>query len=133
MFESKKIVAFFDADPAGIMFFGNLFRHIHAVYEEFLGCVHPEIDYFNHAELVFPIIHTEADYSVPFYLHEEMAVKISVSKLKTSSFEISYNIYGKNNKLKATAKTVHVCVQKVDMNKFKLPNELTDYLKRFAI
>ncbi len=131
MFESKKIVAFFDADPAGIMFFGNMFRHIHSVYEEFLSYVHPEKDYFNHKKLVFPIIHTEADYSTPFYLHEEMTIKIHVSKLKTSSFEISYNIYGKNNKLKATAKTVHVCVKKTDMHKCELPIELTSYLQKF--
>ena len=131
MYESKKTVAFFDADPAGIMFFGNLFRYIHAVYEEMLNSADTGINYFSHNSIVLPIIHTEADYITPFYMHERIKIIIKVSNLKTSSFELSYNIYGKNNKLKATATTVHVCVKKSTMQKCELPNELKNFLNSF--
>ena len=133
MYESKKTVAFFDADPAGIMFFGNLFKYIHSSYEEFLSKVNSKINYFNHDKVVLPITHTEADYFSPFYMHEALKVEVQVSKLKTSSFELSYKIYGSQAKLKATAKTVHVCVEKKSMKKTALPSELKKYLNENKI
>ncbi len=128
MYVSKKIIAFFDADPAGIMFFGNLFRYIHTVYEEMLNSSDTGINYFSHNKIVLPITHTEADYIAPFFMHEAIEIKIRVSSLRTSSFELSYQIFGKDNKLKATAKTVHVCVKKSDMQKCNLPDELMSFL-----
>lgn len=129
MFSTKVKVYFYDADPAGIIFYASLFKYVHAAYEEFLRNLHTERNYFFDTDYILPIIHAEADYVKPIKVGDELRIDVQVSALKNSSFEISYRFYMNDNQFAAIAKTVHVCVDKNAFKKIELPGEFYEKLK----
>ncbi len=129
MFEVKLRVNFFDADPAGILFFGNIFRLAHQAYEIFLTQILPDIDYFNN-KVLLPIVHSNADYKIPIKAGEVVKVKLFVSQLRKSSFELTYLFYSGEH-LKAIVQTVHVAVNKKEFKKIELPEALKNSLEKY--
>lgn len=123
MFAVKKRIDFYDCDPAGILFFGRIFNLAHHAYELFLEENSGGKNYFADKNILLPITHTEADYKSPIKAGEVVTIELSVSILKSSSFELSYKITN-NGTLCAEVKTVHVCINKSDWKKCELPEEL---------
>lgn len=132
MFNTKLKVNFFDADPAGIIFFASIFRYAHSAYEDFISHLKLNRDYFFDDELVLPIIHAEADYLKPIRVGDELKIDLQVSRLQESSFELSYKFL-LNDEPVATARTVHVCVSKNSFVKSELPVELSAGLGEYLI
>ncbi|MBM4172546.1 MAG: acyl-CoA thioesterase [Ignavibacteria bacterium] len=128
MFNTKITVNFFDADPAGIIFYANLFRFAHTAYEELMLNIKTEKNYFFDNDYVLPIVHAEANYIKPIKVGDDLDVKVIVTNLKKSSFELSYSFVNNNVEV-AAAKTVHVCVEKEKFEKSELPEELYNKLK----
>jgi 1,4-dihydroxy-2-naphthoyl-CoA hydrolase len=129
MFTTKVKVYFYDADPAGIIFYASLFKYVHAAYEDMMRSLHTERDYFFDKEYILPIIHAEADYVKPIKVGDELRIDVLVSLLKNSSFELSYKFYKDDSTFTAIAKTVHVCVLKEEFKKIELPKEFYNKLK----
>jgi 1,4-dihydroxy-2-naphthoyl-CoA hydrolase len=129
MFKSEVKVYFYDADPAGIIFYASLFKFAHSAYEELMKNFGLEKNYFFDDEIVLPIIHAEADYISPVKVGDKLIVSVDVSQLRESSFELSYKFTNDGGKLKASAKTVHVCVNKEGFKKVSLPEKLHEKLK----
>jgi YbgC/YbaW family acyl-CoA thioester hydrolase len=129
MFSSNQKVYFYDADPAGIIFYANIFKFVHVAFEDFIGSINPGKEYFTVADSVIPVFHAEANYLNPIKVGDELRIDVSVSVLKTSSFEMSYKIIKNQDQLAAEAKIVHVCVQKKNFKKTELPKDLFDKLK----
>ncbi|RMG79660.1 MAG: acyl-CoA thioesterase [Bacteroidetes bacterium] len=128
MFKIKERINFYDCDPAGIMFYGNIYRVTHKAYELFLEHLFPEQNVFTNQEVVLPIIHSEADYFNPLVTSDEVEVQIKVSSLKKSSFELNYEVI-KGEKICCSVKTVHVSVSKKTFEKIELPKELKERLE----
>lgn len=128
MFTTKVKVYFYDADPAGIIFYANLFKYIHSAYEDFMRSLNTERNYFFDKDYILPIIHAEADYVKPIKVADEIRIDVVVSSLRDSSFELSYKFYVFDDQIAATAKTVHVCVLKGEFKKSALPKEFYDKL-----
>lgn len=129
MFSSNQKVYFYDADPAGIIFFANLFKFAHVAFEDFIGNIHPGKEYFTVENSVIPVFHAEANYLNPIKVGDEIRIDVSVSILKSSSFEMNYKIYKDQTQLAAEAKIVHVCVDKKSFKKNELPKDLYEKLK----
>ena len=127
MFKFKRKIKFYEADSAGIMFFGNIFRIIHEAYEEFLQT--PQNDYFVKGDIVLPIVHTESDYFIPLKIHENIGINLTVSKLQDRSFELSYEVLNAEGKTAIKAKTIHVCVDNKNFEKVNLPEDLRELLE----
>ena len=128
MFTTNIKVYFYDADPAGIIFYANLFRFTHSAYEDMMRSFELERNFFFDRDYVLPIIHAEADYIKPIKVGEIITASIVVSQLKDSSFELSYTFTGSNDDIRAKAKTVHVCVDKKSFVKSNLPQDFYDKL-----
>ncbi len=124
MHTTKIKVFFYDADPAGIIFYSNIFKFAHSAYEEFMRSLKTEKNFFFDRDYVLPIIHTEADYLQPIKPGDELEIKLEVSRLKKFSFELSYTFYNSNKEITAKVKTVHVCVDKKNFKKIEMPEEL---------
>jgi YbgC/YbaW family acyl-CoA thioester hydrolase len=129
MFTTNVKVYFYDADPAGIIFYASLFKYVHAAYEDFLRSLHTERNFFFDKDYILPIIHAEADYVKPIRVGDELRIDVSVSAIRNSSFEISYRFYKNNGDFTAIAKTVHVCVIKEEFKKIELPKDFYNQLK----
>ncbi len=129
MFETKLRINFFDTDAAGILFFGNLFRLAHHAYELFLEKISPRRNFFDD-QVLLPIVHSEADYKAPLKAGDVTNVKLFVSKLGESSFELTYQFFCEGI-LKAQARTVHVSVDKEKFKKISLPSDLKNSLMKY--
>ena len=124
MFNSINKVYFYDADPAGIIFYASLFKFSHAAYEDFMRSLELNRDFFFDDEVVLPIVHAQSDYLKPLKVGDDLKIDVWVSKLMKSSFELSYKFHDADLDIAAIAKTVHVCVAKKDFKKTELPSEL---------
>lgn len=124
MFSTKAQVYFFDADPAGIIFYASLFKFVHTAYEDFMKSLHTERNYFFDENVVLPIVHAESDYKKPIKVGDILKINVTVSQVRESSFELSYIFYNENDALVAAAKTVHAAVDKASFKKTALPADL---------
>ncbi|MCX7875029.1 MAG: acyl-CoA thioesterase [Melioribacteraceae bacterium] len=127
MFTSNIKVYFYDADPAGIIFYASIFKYVHAAYEDFLRSLSTQRNFFFDQDYILPIMHAEADFVRPIKVGDELKVELVVSMLKKSSFEITYRFY-RDNEFTAMAKTVHVCVYKGKFEKIELPKDFYEKL-----
>lgn len=123
MFKVNRRINFFDCDPAGIIFYSRLFDFCHSAYEQLIESFSISEDYWNNSHYVVPIIHTECDYYSPIKYGDEIEIILSVSELRNSSFELTYNIIKKDEKC-ASVKTIHVFVDKEDWKKTNIPDEI---------
>ena len=128
----KQRINFYDCDPAGIMFYGNVYRLCHSAYENMIQEFMPEDDYWNSTIFVVPIIKTEASYHKPFLPGETASVEVEVTNLKTSSFELSYNCLNSKNELCIKVRTVHVFVERSTWVKMKMPVQVSKGLQKFT-
>jgi len=86
-------------------------------------------NYFFDSEIILPIIHAQSDYFSPIKVGETLIISVTVSQLRENSFELSYKFTDENDKIRASANTVHVCVRKHDFKKTHLPSDLIAKLK----
>ena len=128
MFKTNLRVNFYDCDPAGILFFANLYKFAHSAYEQMMENFNLEIDFFDDKNYVLPIIKSDAKFIKPIKAGDRLEVTILVSTLKDSSFELNYNFL-QNNFVLAEVKTVHVCVDKNSFKKIELPSFFKEALQ----
>jgi acyl-CoA thioesterase FadM len=129
MFNTFVDIKFYDADPAGIMFFANAFKLAHGVYEQFIKASPLGKDFFINDSFVVPIIHSEADYSKPILPDSTLKASLEVSKLRDSSFELTCVFFNKESREEyLRVKTVHVFVHKSSWKKMPVPVDFRKYL-----
>jgi len=133
MIKLQKKINFFDCDPAGILFYGKIFFVCHAAYEELVSSFELEKDYWQNDEFVVPIINSSADYLIPLKNGDTVLVEVTVSDLRTSSFELSYKCFNQRKELCAKVKTVHVFVDKKSWKKKELLPGITAKLQTHKI
>ncbi len=125
----KKIhqIRFREADPAGIMFFGNIYGICHDAFEDMIEGIGIGWDsYFNNKDLLIPLMKSEAEYRGSLVPGKHYEISIFFSQLKTSSFEITYNIQdilGPSPRICMIVKTVHVCLDAKTKAKIPLPTK----------
>ncbi|MEJ2194683.1 MAG: thioesterase family protein [Ignavibacteriaceae bacterium] len=129
MFTIKRKVNFFNCDPAGIMFYGNIFYFCHSAYENLISSFDLDFDYWNNDDFFVPIVHSSADYLKPLKYEDDVVIEINVTQLKESSFELSYNCKNQLGELCANVKTVHVFINKETWKKKKMDITINEGLK----
>jgi len=125
-FEHCFPIALHDTDAAGVLFFAHLFRHAHDAYEAWMARLGFPLDaVIRGGDLALPLVHAEADYRRPMRHGEKVGVTISVAELGEASFSIVYRFHVDGDKLAATARTVHVCIQPGEAGRRSLPESLS--------
>jgi 1,4-dihydroxy-2-naphthoyl-CoA hydrolase len=133
MITSKKKINFFDCDPAGILFYGNIFFFCHSAYEELVKSLQIEFDYWLNEEFIVPIIKSAANYLKPLKHGDDFAIEVCVAEIRESSFELNYKCSNQSGDVCAEVKTVHVLIDKKTWQKKELTPELKDGLKYHLI
>ena len=124
MISLKKKINFYDCDPAGILFYGNIFFICHSAYEELVSSFKLDTDYWQNNDFIVPIIKSSADYLKPLKNGDTVTIEVTVTNLRASSFELSYNCLNHDGELYATIKTVHVFLDKKSWKKKELLSEI---------
>lgn len=131
IFHTKKTLTFKEADPAGIMFFGNIFGFAHDAFEEFIvsaGYTYQE--WFGQRDLIIPIRHTDSNYLAPLKPGETYKIEVTVARIGETSFQMKY-VFTQNERSHAVVTMVHSVVDKKTMQKAALPSLLKARLEPF--
>lgn len=131
VFAVKRRINFYDCDPAGIIFYSRVFEFAHSAYEQLIQTIVNDENYWNNDKYIVPIIRSESSYVKPMKYGDEITINIIVSELRSSSFELSYNIVNVQGELLCNVKTVHVFVNKNSWEKFAIPEHIKNELRKY--
>lgn len=121
VFQTTKTLRFREADPAGIMFFGNIFGFAHDAFEEFIQAAgYAYKEWFGQSEVMIPIRHTSGDFTAPFRPGETYSVLVSVASFGETSFTMHYR-FQQGSTAHAEVKMVHAVVDRQTRRKTALP------------
>lgn len=121
VFRTQKTLTFKEADPAGIMFFGNIFGFAHDAFEPFIveaGYTYQE--WFGQRDVIIPIRHTEADFKSPFRPGQTYDIAVTVASFGETSFKMRY-VFTQKEKLHGTVTMVHSVLDGKTHQKLALP------------
>lgn len=133
-FIAKNKVRMHDTDMAGILYFARQFRFVHDTLEDFFEFEGYKLDdLFRHYSFIFVIAHAEADYIRPVTVGDELEIRLSIEKQGASSVTILYEIYRNEQELVGTAKTIHVCLDRISRTKMTIPDEVRSRFSKYCI
>ncbi|QVL47044.1 MAG: acyl-CoA thioesterase [Thiocapsa sp.] len=102
-----------DTDAAGRLFFGHLFRHAHDAYEAFMAQLGLPLErLIRDDEILLPLVHAEADYHRPLGQGDRVEVTLAIEEIRTRSFAVAYRFEADDGTLAATAKTIHLQINR---------------------
>ena len=119
-----------DVDAAGVVFFANVFRIAHDVYEQFLK----EMGYsfrerFAVGDFIIPVAHAEADYLHPLRVGDTIEISAAVTEIGDSSFAMMFQFADSDGRIVVRTNTIHVAVDGRTFRTMNLPEE---FKKRLA-
>lgn len=122
-----------DSDAAGVVFFANLFRIAHDVYEQFLKQMGYRFsERFAAGDFIIPIAHAEADYLHPLRVGDTVEIAASVTEIGERSFALQFRFTAEDGRLLARVKTVHVAVDGRTFRPTPFPEEFKKRLSAAA-
>lgn len=130
-FRSRFTLKFRDADPAQIMYFGNLFNFAHDAFEEFV--VHAGYTYrewFSKDLHIIPIRHAEADFLAPLRPGLTYEIDVVVALMRETSFQMKYTFLHEG-RVHGQVKMVHSVLDPKTMEKMPLPQTMRERLTPF--
>ena len=133
-FSRTVTIAFADADPAGIIFYGRLLGIAHRVFEEFTAAelVGRWEAWYSNGEWITPVRHTECDFHRPLRPGRQYDAELVVSKLGESSFEITTRFFehgGADRRPCAETRVVHVFAHPSRFEKLPIPASIRGRLE----
>ncbi len=124
---------FSQLDPAGILFFGEVFPMCAGVYEDFIGSLGFGWDeWFNHPEMASPVKHAEAEYFRPLRGGQVYEVNVEIVSLRTSAFEVAFALT-QGETLNCRVRIVHVFISKATGAKTAIPDAVRAAFTRAGI
>jgi 1,4-dihydroxy-2-naphthoyl-CoA hydrolase len=130
MFRTTKRITLRDTDAAGVLYFARYLAMAHDAYEEFMvsrGC-----DFRRHVtegEYLVPVVHAQSNYHRPLWLGDMVTIQVNVAEINRRTFHIAYELYGPDEQVAASCKTIHVAVNKQTGRAIPLPSDLLAMLK----
>ncbi len=123
---------FRQADPAGILFFAEIFKLAHDTYEAFLGHLgFTYQEWFANPEWAVPIRKSEANYQRPMLPPHSYDAEVSVSEIGETSFSIRYVFLGAGGETYATVDLVHTFINKERRQKMAIPSRVRHALETY--
>src|SRR3982750_2928673 len=93
-FSTRIRVRFGDADPAGLVYFVNIFHYFHVAMEEFFAarCGISYQELMAMERLGFPTVTVQAEFFAPLVYGDEAEVEVYVSRVGESSATFEYTL-----------------------------------------
>ena len=112
-FRTRIKVRFGDADPAGLVYFVNIFHYFHIAMEEFFAarCGISYEKLMADERIGFPTVKVEAEFFTPLVYGDEAEVEVYVSRVGEASATFEYGVRRVSDRqLCARATNVHVAM-----------------------
>lgn len=128
-FQKEIQIRFHEADPAGILFFGNIFALAHGCFEDFIQAAgFTWKEWFHTKDYMIPIRHTESNYLKPFRPGEKYQVTVTVAKIGNSSFQMKY-LFSSALGTHADVRMTHAFLEAKSLQKTSVPETVRNRLK----
>jgi 1,4-dihydroxy-2-naphthoyl-CoA hydrolase len=134
-FTYARTIRFHDTDAAGVVYFANALVFCHEAYEESLIKADIQIDtFFGKSAIAIPIVQASVDFLRPMVCGDHIQINLTPHSLKTSEFEIRYEMYGETNPqvLLSNAYTRHICIHAATRNRTEIPLSVQAWLKMWG-
>jgi 4-hydroxybenzoyl-CoA thioesterase len=112
-FSTRITVRFGDTDPAGLVYYPNLFHYCHVAMEEFFAaCCNVSYHKLMAEERIgFPTVNVQAEFMMPLVYGDEAVIEVFVSEVGRSSATFEYGLRrASDGALCARARMVHVAM-----------------------
>jgi 4-hydroxybenzoyl-CoA thioesterase len=131
-FTTRIKVRFGDCDPAGLVYFVNVFHYLHIAMEEFFAarCGIGYERLMADERIGFPTVKVEAEFFTPLVYGDEAEVEVCVSRVGTASATFEYSVRRvSDGMLCARATNVHVAMNLDARRAVPIPDK---YRRAFA-
>jgi len=119
-FCQKRVVRMSETDATGSLYFTNFLKFAVEAFEEFLEGV-------NSKDYLLPGVSAKSSYIAPLYRNDEILLKLSVTKIGNSSFELSTRIEKRGVQV-GFVEIIHVVTSEATKQKISIPNLLKELL-----
>lgn len=94
VFTARITVRFGDTDPAGFVYYPNLFHYFHVAMEEFFAarCGIGYAQLIADERLGFPTVNAQAEFFAPVVYGDEVEVEVFVSRVGRTSATFEYGV-----------------------------------------
>lgn len=124
-------VRFRHADPAGIMFFGNVYKIAHDTYEDFITYLGFEwSDWFKNEDWAVPIRHSSCEHFRPMFPSKVYDVHVFVERIGKSSFTLKY-VFVEGDDAYCEVSLVHTFYNIKSHTKMTMPSDIRDRLEAY--
>jgi 4-hydroxybenzoyl-CoA thioesterase len=128
-FTTRISIAFGDTDPAGLVYYPNIFHYCHLAMERFVreraGISYSEL--ISDQRIGFPTVSVQAEFMVPIVYGDEIDVEVEVQAIGNSSLTLGYSINRATDRtLCAKIEQVHVAMDLDTRKAAPLPNSLRE-------
>lgn len=132
-FQTQVTISFDQADPAGIMFFGEIYRCAHRAFEQFvLQAGFTWSEYFRTPDWLIPLRHSQADYLAPLLPGQTYQVTIYLTRLSQGTLQVQYD-FTQGSKLHAQVQTVHTYLNARTKEKTAMPDQHRQRWEQYLI
>ncbi|HZH32841.1 MAG TPA: thioesterase family protein [Pyrinomonadaceae bacterium] len=128
-FSTRITVRFGDTDPAGLVYYPNIFHYFHIALEEFFGarCGIGYERLMAVERIGFPTVKTEAEFFAPLVYGDEVELEIHVSHTGNSSATFEYAARrASDGTLCARSTQVHVAMNLDTRRPVRIPDTYRD-------
>jgi acyl-CoA thioesterase FadM len=132
-FKQQIPIRFRQADPAGILFFGNVPGIAHDCFEDFLqeaGFSYK--DWFESDQFIVPIRHLECNFHAAFLPGKTHWIQATVAQIKDTSFQMKY-VFSTELGVCAEVTMVHAFLDKKSKKKISVPEIVRSRLEKYLI
>src|SRR5215831_7365245 len=112
-FTTRLRVSFGDTDPAGLVYYPNLFHYCHIAMERFFAarCGITYSDLISRERLGFPTVRVKAEFFKPLIYGDEVDLTIAVKAIGRTSVTLEYELTRvADHFVCALIEQVHVCM-----------------------
>lgn len=128
VFSTRITVNFGDTDPAGLVYFPNIFHYCHIAMERFFqeacGVSYSKLTGEQHVG--FPTVRINGEFKMPLRYGDEIEITVTVSKVGTKSLSLSYKVTNGEGLLCAEVSQVVVAMDLNNHSSIAIP----DYVHR---
>ena len=129
MFSINRKVHLFEVDAAGVIFFGNVYNIAQEAFEFMIEKFDmPVASIIYQSEIIYPIIHSQAEYFSPIRLGQELTINVYLGKISESSFTLVYEMLSEHALL-TRVKTIQVAVNKKKWEKSAIPTRFAERIQ----
>ncbi len=126
IYKTQIRIKFREADPARIMFFGNILDITHDVFEEYIQFVgYSWKEWFEPKDFMVPIRHVEVDFLIPFIAGDVYDVEACVESIGNTSFVMKY-VYSSAKGTHCIVKQAHAFLDFKTKQKIPVPSSFPE-------